>query len=108
MKRTYKIGLYQIPYETKPQNEIQERYQETYEGDDIVLGAYFFMPEEIWISEELSKERKFVSTLHEILECIKRNHELDMPHSVLSSLSELLGQVIIDNKQHFINDLKKL
>jgi hypothetical protein len=39
--------------------------------------------------------------LHEILECINDRCDLDMEHKVISTMSEILYQVIKDNKLDF-------
>lgn len=41
------------------------------------------------------------TTIHEILEAIKRQKDLDLPHDVLDTLGNSIHQVLVDNKLFF-------
>jgi hypothetical protein len=45
----------------------------------------------------ITESRKNETLLHEILEAINAQHELELPHATLTTLSEVLFQVLVDN-----------
>jgi len=54
--------------------------------------------EKIVINSELTENVKESTLLHEIIEAINFNHQLELPHSTIMTLEATLYQVIKDNK----------
>ena len=55
------------------------------EGDDS-MGCVLVHTHTIRLNKELNQDMKVKTLIHEILECIKFEHNLDLDHSLIESL----------------------
>ena len=54
--------------------------------------------QKIWIDNNQHEEGQVVSLIHEIIEAINTDHDLNLPHQTISTLSECLFQILNDSQ----------
>lgn len=84
-----KIGAHEYTVKFIPQSEMMKAH-----GD--YWGIHMPGSNEISIVAELNDNRKIVTFLHEIMHAIDKMHDLEINHNTINSLSEGLGQILID------------
>lgn len=71
------------------------------EGDN---GQTWLKLQKIRIDKDLPQDRKDSVLVHEILEVINSDYELELPHKTIQCLEELIHMVIKDNPKVFKED----
>ena len=66
------------------------------------IGLYHGRHNEIFIDKDCDKQVQNDTLIHEIIECLNMNLELDLQHSQITAISTGLYQVIKDNKKVFM------
>ena len=66
----------------------------------FVYGA-FLPPDTICILKDLRQTQSFTTLMHEITEIINVDYDLELNHTQVSTLAEVIGQLIIKNKNRF-------
>ena len=96
-----KIGSHLIKVLHKSSAVMQSLYDNPDEG--IPVGCYSPTgnQHEIWLSQELMDSGYFSVFNHEILECMNAKYGLDLTHQQLSTIGEVLTQVLLENKKRF-------
>ena len=68
--------------------------------DSFCYGA-FIPPDTICILDSLKKSQAFTTLWHEIIELINVDYDLNLTHSQISTISEVIGQLLLKNKLRF-------
>jgi hypothetical protein len=74
------------------------RYHEAWgAAHSQTLGSVVFERGEILLDTDPCESRRDETLIHEILEVLNYHHELSLPHPHITTLSEGLYQVLVDN-----------
>jgi len=65
------------------------------------IGSCNYAYSEITIDPSFSADVQKIAMLHEILEALNTQHEYDLAHNIIASLSTCLYQVMKDNPETF-------
>jgi hypothetical protein len=68
----------------------------------VVIGECDFTNMQIRVEKSPPHDKKFQILIHEIMEAITDQNEIDLPHSQLQTISNALTQVLLDNDIHGI------
>lgn len=77
------------------------KYQENYARDYNMLGSHCGNTSEIIIDTGLAKDRTEKTIIHEILEAINFEYELELSHDKITVLETTLYAILKDNKELF-------
>ncbi len=70
-------------------------------SEDMFVYGAFLPPDTICILKSLKQSQSFTTLMHEITEIINVDYDLDLNHTQISTISEVIGQLLIKNKSKF-------
>jgi len=67
------------------------------DGETTSYGTCRVGTQHIWVSSNICPEQQAATLLHEVIEAINTEHELNLDHSAICTLETALYQVLVSN-----------